>query len=151
MTKNDNENNTTYGISALTPNNSVNIGQSGIYNPTTPVWTNGVLNKFENLQGLVNGSPLFADYNIFEQTSINDIFINSSIFNDVVDDSRVGAEQVLSVPIKMCTLYDVVDKVLPFAPYVYKNYYVDIDGDDENNIYGFLMTDDESTYCPTYR
>ena len=28
MTKNDNENNTTYGISALTPTNSVNISQS---------------------------------------------------------------------------------------------------------------------------
>ena len=74
MAKNDNS--TTYGISVLAPNNSVNIGQSGIYNPTTPVWTNGVLNKFENLQGLVNGSPLFADYNIFEQTNINDIFRN---------------------------------------------------------------------------
>ena len=147
MAKNDNS--TTYGISVLAPNNNVNIGQSGIYNPTTPVWTNGVLNKFENLQGLVNGSPLFADYNIFEQTNINDIFINSSIFKDVVYDSSVLKEPVY-FPIEMCTLHQVVDKVLPFAPYVYKNYYVDIDGDDENNIYSFLMTDDESTYCPTY-
>ena len=148
MAKNDNI--TTYGISVLTPNNSVNISQSGItYNPTTPVWTNGVLNKFENLQGLVNGSPLFADYNIFDQTSINDIFINSSIFKDAVYDSSVLKEPVY-FPIEMCTLHQVVEKVLPFAPYVYKNYYVDIDGDDENNIYGFLMTDDESTYCPTY-
>ena len=147
MAKNDNS--TTYGISVLAPNNSVNISQSGIYNPTTPVWTNGVLNKFENLQGLVNGSPLFADYNIFEQTSINDIFINSSIFKDAVYDSSVLKEPVY-FPIEMCTLHQVVEKVLPFAPYVYKNYYVDIDGDDENNIYGFLMTDDESTYCPTY-
>ena len=145
----ENDNSTTYGISVLAPNNSVNIGQSGIYNPTTPVWTNGVLNKFENLQGLVNGSPLFADYNIFEQTNINDIFINSSIFKDAVYDSSVLKEPVY-FPIEMCTLHQVVEKVLPFAPYVYKNYYVDIDGDDENNIYGFLMTDDESTYCPTY-
>ena len=134
----------------LTPNNSVNISQSGIYNPTTPVWTNGVLNKFENLQGLVTSKPLFADYNIFEQTNINDIFINSSIFKDAVYDSSVLKEPVY-FPIEMCTLHQVVEKVLPFAPYVYKNYYVDIDGDDENNIYGFLMTDDESTYCPTYR
>ena len=149
MAKNDNI--TTYGISVLTPNNSVNISQSGIYNPTTLVWTNGVLNKFENLQGLVNGSPLFADYNIFEQTSINDIFINSSIFKDAVYDSSVLTAQPIYFPIEMCTLHQVVEKVLPFAPYVYKNYYVDIDGDDENNVYGFLMTDDESTYCPTYR
>ena len=131
MTKNDNENNITYGISTLTPTNSVNISQNGItYIPSTPIWSNGVLNRIENL---LNDSA-----NILEQTNINDISINSSIFNDVVDDSRVGAEQVLSVPIKMCTLYDVVDKVLPFAPYVYKNYSVP------------LMTDDESTYCPTY-
>ena len=131
MTKNDNENNITYGISTLTPSNSVTISQNGItYIPSTPIWSNGVLNKIENL---LNDSD-----NILEQTNINDISINSSIFNDVVDDSRVGAEQVLSVPIKMCTLYDVVDKVLPFAPYVYKNYSVP------------LMTDDESTYCPTY-
>ena len=40
MTKNDNS--TTYGISMLTPINSVNIGQSGItYNPNTQIWTNG--------------------------------------------------------------------------------------------------------------
>ena len=131
MTKNDNENNITYDISTLTPSNSVNISQNDItYIPSTPIWSNGVLNRIENL---LNDSA-----NILEQTNINDISINSSIFNDVVDDSRVGAEQVLSVPIKMCTLYDVVDKVLPFAPYVYKNYSVP------------LMTDDESTYCPTY-
>ena len=42
MTKNNNENSTTYGISTLTPSNSVNIGQSGItYNPNTQIWTNG--------------------------------------------------------------------------------------------------------------
>ena len=137
MTKNDNS--TTYGISALTPNNSVNIGQNGItYIPSTPIWSNGVLNRIEYLQGLISASASFIDYNILEDTNINDISINSSIFDDVVDDSSVGAEQVLSVPIKMCTLYEVVDKVLPFAPYVYKNYNVP------------LMTDDESTYCPTY-
>lgn len=131
MTKNNNENNITYGISTLTPSNSVNISQNDItYIQSTPIWSNGVLNKIENL---LNDSA-----NILEQTNINDISVNSSIFNDVVDDSRVGAEQVLSVPIKICTLYDVVDKVLPFAPYVYKNYSVP------------LMTDDESTYCPTY-
>ena len=139
MTKNDNENNITYGISTLTPSNSVNISQSDItYNPITPIWTNGILNRIENLQGLISASSSFIDYNILEDTNINDISIDSSIFDDVVDDSSVGAEQVLSVPIKMCTLYDVVDKVLPFAPYVYKNYSVP------------LMTDDESTYCPTY-
>ena len=137
MTKNDNS--TTYGISALTPTNSVNISQSGItYNPNTQIWTNGILNKFENLQDLISDSTLFSDYNILEKPSINDISIDSSIFDDVVDDSSVGAEQVLSVPIKMCTLYQVVDKVLPFAPYVYKNYSPP------------LMTDDASTYCPTY-
>ena len=137
MTKNDNS--TTYGISALTPNNSVNISQNGItYIPSTPIWSNGVLNRIEYLQGLISASASFIDYNILEDTNINDISIDSSIFDDVVDDSSVGAEQVLSVPIKMCTLYEVVDKVLPFAPYVYKNYSVP------------LMTDDESTYCPTY-
>ena len=136
MTKNNNENSTTYGISTLTPSNSVNISQSGItYIPSTPIWSNGILNKFENL---LPDSGSFIDYNILEQTNINDISISSTIFNDVVDDSRVGAEQVLSAPIEMCTLYEVVDKVLPFAPYVYKNYSPP------------LMTDDESTYCPTY-
>ena len=137
MTKNDNS--TTYGISTLTPTNSVNISQNGItYIPSTPIWSNGVLNRIENLQNLISDSTLFSDYNILEETNINDISIDSSIFDDVVDDSSVGAEQVLSVPIKMCTLYEVVDKVLPFAPYVYKNYSVP------------LMTDDASTYCPTY-
>ena len=124
MTKNDNS--TTYGISALTPTNSVNISQSDItYNPTTPIWTNGVLNRIENLQEMTNDSSLFGDYNIFGQTIVNDISISSS--NDAGDDSRVGAEQVLSAPIEMCTLYQVVDKVLPFAPYVYRNYCVEVE------------------------
>ena len=156
MTKNDNS--TTYGISALTPTNSVNIGQNGItYIPSTPIWSNGVLNRIENLKGLISASASFIDYNILEETNINDISIDSSIFDDVVDDSSVGAEQVLSVPIKMCTLYEVVDKVLPFAPYVYKNYCVIVDLIESSlghNIrypkFGFIMTDDESTYCPTY-
>ena len=156
MTKNDNS--TTYGISALTPNNSVNISQNGItYIPSTPIWSNGVLNRIEYLQGLISASASFIDYNILEDTNINDISIDSSIFDDVVDDSSVGAEQVLSVPIKMCTLYEVVDKVLPFAPYVYKNYCVTVDLIESSlghNIrypkFGFIMTDDESTYCPTY-
>ena len=123
MTKNDNS--TTYGISALTPTNSVNINQSDItYIPTVPIWSNGILNKFENLQELINDSSLFGDYNIFGQTIVNDISISSS--NDR-GDSRVGAEQVLSAPIEMCTLYEVVDKVLPFAPYVYRNYCVEVE------------------------
>ena len=126
MTKNDNS--TTYGISMLTPINSVNIGQSGItYNPNTQIWTNGILNRIENFQDLISDSTLFSDYNILEKHIINDIYIDSSIFDDVVDDSSVGAEQVLSVPIKMCTLYQVVDKVLPFAPYVYRNYCVEVE------------------------
>ena len=56
MTKNDNENNTAYGISELTPTNSVNINQSDItYNPTTtPIWTNGILNRIEKLQEMQN-------------------------------------------------------------------------------------------------
>ena len=124
MTKNDNS--TTYGISALTPTNSVNISQSDItYNPTTPIWTNGILNRIENLQEMTNDSSLFGDCNIFGQTIVNDISISSS--NDAGDDSRVGAEQVLSAPIEMCTLYQVVDKVLPFAPYVYRNYCVEVE------------------------
>ena len=128
MTKNDNENNTAYGISALTPTNSVNISQSDItYNPITPIWTNGILNRIENLQGLISDSSLFSDYNILEKNSINDISIDSSIFDDVVDDSSVGAEQVLSTPIEMCTLYQVVDKLLPFAPYVYRNCCVEVE------------------------
>ena len=121
MAKNDNENRTTYGISALTSAQSVNIGRSDI---TTSIWTNGILNKFENLQELTNDD---ISYNIFEQTNINDISINSSIFKDVVDDRHVGEEQVLYVPIEMCTLYQVVDKVLPFAPYVYRNYCVEVE------------------------
>lgn len=156
MTKNDNENNTTYGISALTPTNSVNISQSDItYNPTTPIWTNGILNRIENLQEITNDSSLFGDCNIFGQTNINDISISSSY--GAGGDTSVGAEQLLSAPIEMCTLYQVVDKVLPFAPYVYKNYFVTVDliiSDLGHNIrypkFGFIMTDDESTYCPTY-
>ena len=126
MTKNDNENNTTYGISALTPTNSVNIGQSDItYNPTTPIWTNGILNRIENLQEMTNDSSLFGDCNIFGQTIVNDISISSS--NDAGGDTSVGTEQLLSAPIEMCTLYQVVDKVLPFAPYVYRNYCVEVE------------------------
>ena len=126
MTKNDNENNTTYGISALTPSNSVNISQSGItYIPSTPIWSNGVLNKIENLQELINDSSLFGDCNIFGQTIVNDISISSS--NDAGGDTSVGTEQLLSAPIEMCTLYQVVDKVLPFAPYVYRNYCVEVE------------------------
>ena len=152
MTKNDNENNTTYGISALTPTNSVNIGQSDItYNPTTPIWTNGVLNRIENLQEMSNDSSLFGDCNIFGQTIVNDISISSSY--GARGDTSVGTEQLLSAPIEMCTLYQVVDKVLPFAPYVYKNYSViveTVDDSEDNTKVGVLMTDDESTYCPTY-
>ena len=126
MTKNDNENNTTYGISALTPTNSVNISQSDItYNPTTPIWTNGILNRIENLQEMTNDSSLFGDYNIFGQTIVNDISISSSY--GASGDTSVGAEQLLSAPIEMCTLYQVVDKVLPFAPYVYRNYCVEVE------------------------
>ena len=125
MAKNDNENITTYSISALTSAQSVNIGRSDItYNSTTSIWTNGILNKFENSQELTNDG---ISYNIFEQTNINDISINSSIFKDVVDDRHVGEEQVLYVPIEMCTLYQVVEKVLPFAPYVYRNYCVEVE------------------------
>ena len=126
MTKNNNENNTAYGISELTPTNSVNISQSDItYNPTTPIWTNGILNRIENLQGLINDSSLFGDCNIFGQTNINDISISSSYGTS--GDTSVGAEQLLSAPIEMCTLYQVVDKVLPFAPYVYRNYCVEVE------------------------
>ena len=126
MTKNDNENNTTYGISALTPTNSVNISQSDItYNPTTPIWTNGILNRIENLQEMTNDSSLFGDCNIFGQTIVNDISISSSYGDS--GDTSVGAEQLLSAPIEMCTLYQVVDKVLPFAPYVYRNYCVEVE------------------------
>ena len=122
MTKNDNENNTAYGISALTPTNSVNNNQSDItYNPTTPIWTNGVLNRIENLQEMSNDSSLFGDCNIFGQTNINDISISSSY------GASGDIEQLLSAPIEMCTLYQVVDKVLPFAPYVYRNYCVEVE------------------------
>ena len=126
MTKNDNS--TTYGISTLTPTNSVNISQNGItYIQSTPIWSNGVLNRIENLQEMTNDSSLFGDCNIFGQTNINDISISSTIFEDIVNDSSVGEEQVLSEHIEMCTLYQVVDKVLPFAPYVYRNYCVEVE------------------------
>ena len=126
MTKNDNENNTAYGISALTPTNSVNISQSDItYNPTTPIWTNGILNRIEKLQEMTNDSSLFGDCNIFGQTIVNDISISSSY--GASGDTSVGTEQLLSAPIEMCTLYQVVDKVLPFAPYVYRNYCVEVE------------------------
>ena len=53
MTKNDNS--TTYGISALTPTNSVNISQNDItYIQSTPIWSNGVLNRIEHLQNLIS-------------------------------------------------------------------------------------------------